>query len=1057
MECAVDNTPNNIVDYYNGHGGNMETNDWFNSVTNGNMDGAIVEGSVASILWDIYDGVNIAGDNDHMAWGLDEIFTVMKDDKPQSMLDFWNDWAARWPDNSTSKGPLCDIYYQYGIDEDWFNPWGSVSINGGATYTNSRTVTLALNGDDWGVGVKYMRFSEDNGVTWGGWNNYAPTFTYTITSPNDGWKYVDVQFADFWWLSAAGTIYDGIALDTTPPTGTIQTNNGTTYTTSRAVTLNLTATDNYSGVHYMRFSENMGAWGSWVPFATTYNYTLTTPNDGTKGVDVQFQDYAGCNSTIWGIWDYIYLDTTKPTGTALINNGSIATTSTSVYLNLTYADTGSGISKIRFGNTGDEWSGWETPSPTKAWTIPSGDGTKYVWCQVRDNAGLISDQFYDGIILDTVNPTGSIVVGLGNPTYTTTTGVTLYLTYADSGSGVYQVRYGNSGGSWSAWEAPAATKAWTLLPGDEAKTVFYQTKDNAGLTSAIYSDSIVLDATPPAGSIVVGNGNPTYTNTTSVTLHLFYYDESGSGVYQVRYENSGGSWSAWEAPAATKAWTLSSGDGSKTVYYQIKDNAGNSQQFNDGIVLDTTAPTGTVSINSGAAHTTSRTVTLTLSASDATSGVAKVRFSENTGAWTQWYAYSTTFPCLLNSTGDGTKFIDVQFNDTAGNPTTAFTIWDSITLDTTAPTGSIVINSGDPATTTTTAVTLYLTYSDATSGVYQVRYSNDGTWDTEPWEAPSPTKAWTLTGDDGHKTVHYQIKDNAGLTNAYSDSIILQTAGGNAAYLVVRGYNNGIYCKVYNTTTASWDDWTELPGSTVTPPAAAIIGNELHIVVRGSNFGQIWHGYINLDTDAFSGFTLLDGATPSAPTLTANGTHLCLAVRGDNDGIYYRFYPLATRIWGSWNAAPSGTTVDTPAVVLVGNNLHISVRGSVNDQIWFSKLVLPSGTFSGWTLLSGTTPSTPVLTSNSTHLCLVVRGSNNGIYYRWCTIASDAWTDWIAFAFGSTPDTPAATITGDNLQIVVRGMNYDEIWHGTLNLLTSEWSGWIQLDGATPSKPVLAS
>ena len=137
--------------------------------------------------------------------------------------------------------------------------------------------------------------------------------------------------------------------------------------------------------------------------------------------------------------------------------------------------------------------------------------------------------------------------------------------------------------------------------------------------------------------------------------------------------------------------------------------------------------------------------------------------------------------------------------------------------------------------------------------------------------------------------------------------------------------------------------------------------------------------------------------------------------------------------------------------------MHISVRGSVNDQIWFSKLVLPSGTFSGWTLLSGTTPSTPVLTSNSTHLCLVVRGSNNGIYYRWCTIASDAWTDWIAFAFGSTPDTPAATITGDNLQIVVRGMNYDEIWHGTLNLLTSEWSGWTQLDGATPSKPVLAS
>ncbi len=94
--------------------------------------------------------------------------------------------------------------------------------------------------------------------------------------------------------------------------------------------------------------------------------------------------------------------------------------------------------------------------------------------------------------------------------------------------------------------------------------------------------------------------------------------------------------------------------------------------------------------------------------------------------------------------------------------------------DTVAPIGSIIINSGNPFSTTTTAVTLYLTYSDATSGVYQVRYSNDGVWDTEPWENPSPTKAWTLTSGAGLKTVWYQVKDNAGLVSTmYSDDITL--------------------------------------------------------------------------------------------------------------------------------------------------------------------------------------------------------------------------------------------------------------------------------------------
>ena len=587
MECAVDNNPNNLAGWYNGHGGNIETNDWFNCITNGNMDGNIIEGSTASILWDIFDPVNIAGDKDHLASGYAQIFTVMQNDHPGDMLQFWNDWAARWPDNSTSKGPLCSIYYHYGIDEDWFNPWGSVIINGGATYTNSRSVTLTLDGEDWGVGVIYMRFSEDYGVTWGSWYNYAATFTYTITSAGDGWKYVDVQYADYWWLSKGGTIYDGIGLDTADPTGTIQINNGSAYTTSRTVYLNLTATDSYSGVALMRFSENGGTWGAWVTFAKTYPYTLTSAGDGYKSVDVQFQDYAVRNSTMWGIWDYILLDTTKPNGTVFINNGSIATTSTSVYLNLTYTDTGSGISKIRFGNTGDPWSAWETPTPTKAWTIPAGDGTKYVWCEVMDNAGLISDQFYDGIILDTVNPTGSIVVGSGNPTYTTTAAVTLYLTYADSGSGVYQVRYGNSGGSWSTWEAPAATKAWTLIAGEGSKTVWYQVMDNAGLTSTQSPDSIILDTTAPTGSIII-NGGAATTNTRSVTLSLTYSDTT-SGVYQVRYGNTGEPWSAWQAPSATKAWTLTAGAGLKTVWYQIMDNAGLvSTMYSDDITLTST-------------------------------------------------------------------------------------------------------------------------------------------------------------------------------------------------------------------------------------------------------------------------------------------------------------------------------------------------------------------------------------------------------------------------------------------------------------------------------------
>jgi hypothetical protein len=281
--------------------------------------------------------------------------------------------------------------------------------------------------------------------------------------------------------------------------------------------------------------------------------------------------------------------------------------------------------------------------------------------------------------------------------------------------------------------------------------------------------------------------------------------------------------------------------------------------------------------------------------------------------------------------------------------------------------------------------------------------------------------------------------------------------GGRSAVLVVRGSNNGIYYRTYDSLGSSWSSWTGLSGSTPDSPAACVVGNELHFVVRGVNQGQIWHGYVNLDDNSFSGWTLLSGSTPSAPTLTGNSTHLCLVVRGNNNVIYYRFYNVATHVWSDWTGVPNGSTLSTPAAVLVDNELQVVVRGSNNNQIWHGTVDVGTGSFSGWTLLSGATPSPPTLTDNGTSLCLVVRGNNNVIYYRWYNLASKAWSGWTGFPYGSTPDVPAAAITGDSLQIVVRGMNNNQIWHGTLNLTNDAWSGWTLLDGATPSKPVLTS
>jgi len=239
------------------------------------------------------------------------------------------------------------------------------------------------------------------------------------------------------------------------------------------------------------------------------------------------------------------------------------------------------------------------------------------------------------------------------------------------------------------------------------------------------------------------------------------------------------------------------------------------------------------------------------------------------------------------------------------------------------------------------------------------------------------------------------------------------------------------------------------------------MGSELHVVVRGANYGQIWHGYVNLNTNVFSGWTLLDGATPSAPTLTANSTHLYLVVRGNDDRIYFRYYALASHIWSGWTAVSSGTTADTPAAALMNNRLELVVRGSNGNQIWHGSLYLASNTIYSWNLLDGATPSPPVLAAIPAHgtMCLVVRGNDNAIYYRWFSqFVVPGWSVWELLPAGTTLDAPAATITEESyLHIVVRGTNYDLLWHGKLTISPKAWSGWTLLSGSTPSKPVLTN
>ena len=187
--------------------------------------------------------------------------------------------------------------------------------------------------------------------------------------------------------------------------------------------------------------------------------------------------------------------------------------------------------------------------------------------------------------------------------------------------------------------------------------------------------------------------------------------------------------------------------------------------------VDKTLPTGTILINGNRSATNNRSVNLALTWTDGTGlGVSRMRFSDDGSHWTAWETLLATRAWTLPVSADGHKTVSAQFLDKANNYSPVY--HDYIRLDTTLPTGTIIINGG-AATTPTRSVTLNLSWFDAGAQVSRMRFSDDGahwTW----WMLPKASQAYTLPDGLGNHTVRVQYLDGANNYSAtYNDYIKL--------------------------------------------------------------------------------------------------------------------------------------------------------------------------------------------------------------------------------------------------------------------------------------------
>src|SRR2546426_9948790 len=238
-----------------------------------------------------------------------------------------------------------------------------------------------------------------------------------------------------------------------------------------------------------------------------------------------------------------------------------------------------------------------------------------------------------------------------------------------------------------------------------------------------------------------------------VNVTLSATDDS-SGVAAIHFRADGGAWQLYASPVAFSA------EGSHSIDYYATDLAGNNESSHTATFdIDTVAPVSTAQVAGTLAGDGSyvSSVTVTLTASDTTSGVQSEQYRVDGGPWR---TYSVPFPLG----GNGTHMLDYFATDVAGSAESVhgLSIW--ITGDTHVLPVSTLSSSGVTGANGWYAspVTVTLTATSGSGVATSIAYRIDGSaWVTysQPFTLP-----------DGRHVLTYQATDADGYSEVSKSS-----------------------------------------------------------------------------------------------------------------------------------------------------------------------------------------------------------------------------------------------------------------------------------------------
>jgi len=671
------------------------------------------------------------------------------------------------------------------------------------------------------------------------WKQVSST-TYDIKFTSNGKVYA--KTVDASGNTATASAYTVANMDTSAPSVSITKLNVST----DSIKVEASCSDNISGIIKYEFSKNGGT--TWVDRGTKSNYTFSNLTQTTEyNIVVRCTNGSGMTNTFSSSskTGTIQAPTIAQISQVPTDTKTYPTYATSRVIRVTYYSANIENPKYYYSYDGSTWN--ESTSLTKDLTFTSNGK---VYAKTVDSSGnTATASTYTVANIDTTAP--SCVLSVGS---IKTDRVTLIANASDSESGITKYEFSKDGGTTWVNNGTTSSYTFTSLTSGTSYKFLVRCTNGSGLTASDTKTDKPL--TPTAPVITQYSQTPSGTYAQQRIIRITY---SSANIVTPTYEYSldGSNWST--SSGTTKDVTFTNNG---KLYARVKDSSGNTVNASTYTVsnIDTSAPSCSLSVGT---IKTDR-ITLTATASDSESGVAKYEFSKDGGI--TWINNGTNSSYTYTGLTSGTSY-KFSLRCTNGSGVTTSVTKTEKPLTPTAPT--ITQYSQTPSGTYAQSRVIRITYSGVNIVSPTYEYSLDGsTWST----SSSTTKDVTFTSNG---KLYARVKDSSG-----------------------------------NTATASTYTVSNIDTSSPNVSATAGTIKTDRITITASC------------SDSQSGITKYEFSKDNGSTYTNNGTTASYTFTGLSQGTSYKFVVRCTNgsgLTNTYSVTQKTETIKTPTYAITSN------------------------------------------------------------------------------------------------------------------------------------------